>query len=122
MISARQAFEAEWQQARTAWRTGDLNLAFHHLERSHILGQRHTWLHVRSHLGMGWVGWLRSDAGELLGQAMRVLAALLFSSIWVPAGNTGGANVNPFKPMSIPPDLADILRAEEFRRATQRNR
>ncbi|RFA29999.1 hypothetical protein CAI21_08880 [Alkalilimnicola ehrlichii] len=32
----------------------------------------------------------------------------------IPAGNTGGANVSPFKPMPIPPDLAELI--DEARR------
>ena len=41
-----QAFEHEWRLARAARRAGDLDRAFHHLERAHILGQRHTGRHV----------------------------------------------------------------------------
>ena len=31
------------------------------------------------------------------------------SIFWVPTGNTGGANVNPFKPMPVPDDLRPYL-------------
>lgn len=106
------AFDQEWESARVARRDGDLDLAFHHLERAHILGQRLTWRHVRSHVGMLWIGWLRSDAREIFGQVLRILAAAMFSRIWVPAGNTGGANVSPIKPMPVPPDLQGLLDAE----------
>jgi hypothetical protein len=34
-----------------------------------------------------------------------MLAALTKSKIWVPVGNTGGANVSPFRPMAVPEDL-----------------
>ncbi len=33
----------------------------------------------------------------------------------VPAGNTGGSNVSPFKPMVIPEDLRNILNATAHR-------
>ena len=95
--------------ARAASRAGDLNRAFHHLERAHILGQRHTWRHIKSHLGMLQVGWQRADRREIVGQAVRIAAAALFSRIWVPVGNTGGANVSPIKPMPVPPDLRALL-------------
>jgi hypothetical protein len=83
--------------------------AFHHLERAHILSQRHTLAHVRSHLRMWSWAWRQRQPRELLGQATRILAAALFSRIWVPEGNTGGSNVSAIQPMPIPADLRDLL-------------
>ena len=37
------------------------------------------------------------------------LAALVMSRLWVPVGNTGGANVNPLQPMPIPDALRDVM-------------
>ena len=111
-MGVRDAFELEWQAAAAARRAGDLDRAFGHLERAHILGQRRTWLHVRSHVGMWRVGWQRGDARELFGQSTRMLAALLFSRIWIPVGNTGGANVSAMQPMPVPADLQAILDME----------
>ena len=113
MQTLAQAFEHEWRQARVARLAGDLDRAFHNLERAHILGQRHTGRHVRSHLGMLHVGWLRSDAREILGQLARIAAAAVFSRIWVPVGNTGGANVSATRPMPVPADLQALLDAGE---------
>jgi hypothetical protein len=56
------------------------------------------------------VGWERRDSRELVAQLVRFVAALMFSRIWVPVGNTGGANVSAFRAMDIPDDLAAILR------------
>ncbi len=108
------AFDQEWACAQVARRDGDLDLAFHHLERAHILGQRLTWRHVKSHIGMLQIGWLRSDAREIVGQVSRIVAAALFSRIWVPAGNTGGANVSALQPMPVSPDLQALLDAERI--------
>ena len=105
----RQAFENEWSQARAAREAGQLDVAFAHLERAHILGQAFTWPHVKSHLGMLHVGWLRADAREIFGQLTRIVAASVFTRFWVPVGNTGGANVSPTQPMPIPADLQAIL-------------
>jgi hypothetical protein len=113
MTALEQAFATEWNHARRARLAGDHAQAFRHLERAHILGQRRTWLHVKSHLGMLRIGWLRSDARELLGQLLRIGAALLFSRVWVPAGNTGGANVSPVRPMPVPADLRELLEPRE---------
>ncbi|MFY2765434.1 DUF3703 domain-containing protein [Arenimonas sp. MALMAid1274] len=104
-----QAFDAEWRLAEAARRAGHFDRAFHHLERAHILGQRRTWRHVKSHLGMLRVGWQRRDRREIRGQLLRIAAAAVFSRIWVPVGNTGGANVSPTLPMDVPPDLRALL-------------
>ena len=105
----RAAWDAEMPAARAAERGGNLDAAFAHLERAHILGQRNTLAHTRAHLHMLRIGWRRRDLRELAGQLLRIPAALTKSLIWVPAGNTGGANVSPFRPMPVPPDLQALL-------------
>lgn len=103
------AYRNELALADAAQARGALDAAFAHLERAHILGQRHTLAHSRSHWRMLRLGWTRRDRREILGQLPRIAAALTKSLIWVPAGNTGGANVNPFKPMPVPGDLRPFL-------------
>jgi hypothetical protein len=105
----REAFKHEWSLAGTARDAGEFDAAFYHLERAHILGQRSTRLHVRSHVGMLGVAWHRRDARELAVQLTRIVAAALFSRLWVPIGNTGGANVSATRPMPVPSDLQAIL-------------
>jgi len=109
----RRRLQKEWEQADCCCEQQQWTLAFHHLERAHILSQRYPFWHARVHIYMLKVGWRQGSVREVLGQSMRTVAALLFSYIWVPAGNTGGANVSAFKPMPIPDDLGEILRAEE---------
>ena len=104
-----QAYEAELRLGLDAVARQDLQLAFERFERAHILGQRHTWRHVRAHLAMLRIGWRRRDFREVRGQLSRILAAAVFSRIWVPEGNTGGANVSAFERMPIPEDLRRIL-------------
>lgn len=87
----------------------DFDSAFRHFERAHILGQRSTIAHARAHVGMLRIGWARRDLREILGQLSRIVAALLFSRIWVPVGNTGGANVSAFRAMPVPDDLSALL-------------
>lgn len=105
----RAAYDNEMAQARRAEAAGDLDAAFSHLERAHILGQRNTRAHTRAHLHMLRIGWRRRDLRELAGQLLRIPAALTKSLIWVPVGNTGGANVSAIKPMPIPADLKPYL-------------
>lgn len=105
----RDALNLELGAAAAREATGDLAAAFAHLERAHILSQRHAFAHAGVHLRMWRIGWKRRDAREVLGQTTRTVAALLFSRLWVPVGNTGGANVSPLRPMPIPEDLARWL-------------
>lgn len=106
----RRALQVEFDAAHAAVRAGELDAGFRHLERAHVLGQAFVIPHVKSHLGMLRVGWLRRDFREIFGQLLRVPGAAIGSLVGhVPLGNTGGANVPPFQSMPIPDDLADIL-------------
>jgi hypothetical protein len=107
----RRAIQLELDAAEHAIAVRELGLAFGHLERAHVLGQAFVVPHVKSHLGMLRVGWLRRDPKEVFGQLLRVPGAALGSLLGhVPLGNTGGANVPPFRSMPIAEDLAEILR------------
>jgi hypothetical protein len=108
----RQALDAELALALRHEREHALDQAFAHLERAHVLSQRHAFAHTGVHLRMWRIGWKRRDAREVLGQSTRALAALLFSRLWVPVGNTGGANVSAFRPMPVPDDLRALLAQE----------
>jgi len=105
----RQAYLQELALGRSSFGRRDYDAAMHHLERAHILGQRYTLSHVHTHWWMLRVGLARTDAQEIVGQVLRLVAALAFSRIWVPIGNTGGANVSALKPMPVPEDLKPLL-------------
>lgn len=105
----RQAYEAEMTTAISQYNTGNLKPAFTHLERAHILGQSFPIAHARTHWWMLKVGWKDRDLIEVSGQIPRIIGALLFSKIWVPVGNTGGARVPPFRSMPISEDLRSLL-------------
>ena len=105
----RTAYVAELSAAKAATIGGKAEVAFHHLERAHILSQRHTWEHVHVHWLMLRLGASVRAWGEVLGQVSRIVAAAVFSRIWVPIGNTGRANVSAVKPIAIPDDLRSVL-------------
>lgn len=107
--SLRTAFHAEMQAMHKYLAAAEYDAAFSRLERAHILGQKNTWQHTQVHLWMLRLGWQQRDVREVLGQLLRIPAALLFSRLWVPIGNTGGANVSAIRPMPVPDDLAAIL-------------
>ena len=107
----RAAYEAEALAARAAWRRGDLDAAFGLLERAHILGQPWAGPHSWTHWMMLPIGWRRRDGREIRGQLLRLAAGGLLS--WaglLPVLNTGGADVSPTQPMSLPEDLARLCR------------
>ncbi|MBX3431231.1 MAG: DUF3703 domain-containing protein [Hyphomonadaceae bacterium] len=109
-IRIRAYVDAEFTASQTAERAGDTTAAFQHLERAHILGQRSTVQHVRVHMRMLWWGIRNHKAREVVGQFTRVIGAA--TKTWIgliPSGNTGGANVSPFKPMTISDDLAELI-------------
>lgn len=105
----RRAFDQEAESARTGLANGDLDVAFRHLERAHVLGQPWPGPHSWTHWMMLQVGWRRRDGREVRGQLVRLMAGGLLSLLgWLPVGNTGGANVPATKPMLIPDDLAAL--------------
>ncbi len=94
--------DAELRAARA-----DAEHEFAHLERAHVLGQASTREHVRVH-------WRMLLLGLAASRCARVRSARCFassarprrrSSAWCPAGNTGGANVSPVRPMPLDPEL-----------------
>ena len=103
------AIEHAFQQAGHAMRAKQRADAFQWLERAHILSQRQPLLHARSHWLMLALGWQTGDYREVAGQIPRLFAALLFSRVWVPVGNTGRSRVSAFKPMPVPEQLQTLL-------------
>lgn len=105
-------WDLEVSAAARAEASGDPNLAFRHLERAHILGQHSTWLHTRTHILMMRWGLCRASSREVAGQIFRIFGAVTKTAFGlIPAGNTGGANVSPFRKMPVPPDLKLIMDA-----------
>jgi hypothetical protein len=103
------AYDSEISLARLALRCRNHDACFAHLERAHVLAQRMTGPHTHVHGLMLVAGARRRDWREVIGQVPRLLASLLFSRLWVPAGNTGRARVGALKPMPIPEDLRRLM-------------
>lgn len=99
------AFEDEMTRARTCYSNDDYNQCFEHLERAHILGQRHYVAHVRNHYWMYKVALKKWDLREVAGQVVRMIMSVGSLVGVVPLGNNGRARVSPIKPMPIPKDL-----------------
>ena len=102
--------ESEILAAYQAEARGKPEVAFSHLERAHILGQTSTVEHVRVHCHMFLWGIRQRNVRETLGQLLRIVGAATGTAFGlVPKGNTGGTNVNSFKSMPIPPELAALI-------------
>lgn len=105
----RAALEQAFVEGEAALLRGDPGAAYAWLERAHILSQRMPLRHAWSHWLMLRAGWQARDWQEVAGQLPRILAALIFSRLWVPLGNTGRARVNAFQPMPLSEELRRLL-------------
>jgi hypothetical protein len=91
---------------------GNLQQAWHHLERAHVLAQAWPREHSYVHWRMLLFGIHIKSGKEIIGQIPRLLVGGVKSFVGhIPVGNTGGANVPPLLEMEIPADLAAILLA-----------
>jgi hypothetical protein len=102
--------EAELGNGRRSRSVGDTQQEFIHLERAHVLGQESTYWHVKVHVSMLLWATRNRSVRETLGQIFRIVGAATKTAFGlVPQGNTGGANVSPFKKMPIEPELATLI-------------
>lgn len=102
--------EQELADANLHRKNNDAQREFYHLERAHVLGQESTYWHVKVHVLMLMWGIRNRAPKEIIGQIMRILGAAATTAVGlVPKGNTGGANVSPFKKMPISEDLELLI-------------
>lgn len=107
----RPYFELEIKAYTTNIRKGNLQTAWQHLERAHIIGQAFPYEHSYAHWKMLQFGIKIKSAKEIVGQIPRLLVGGVKSFVGkVPTGNTGGANVSALKPMPIANDILDIFK------------
>ncbi len=106
-----ESYRKELRSYKEKFKEGNLSMAWHHLERAHILGQSWPREHNHVHWLMLRFGFHIKDSKEIIGQIPRLLIGGIKSFVGnVPLGNTGGANVPPLKPMDIAEDLSLILK------------
>jgi hypothetical protein len=105
-----EAFEKEIASARALMRRDEHDQALLHLERAHVLGQRHVVPHVRSHWLMLRVAVHRREPAAMLGQAARIALGAVGSLVGsVPTGNTGGTNISMFARLPIDAELLELM-------------
>lgn len=103
-------FDSELYQYNLELLQGDLQKAWNHLERAHIIGQQYPFAHSFVHWKMLQFGFRIKSAKEIFGQIPRLIFGGVKSFVGkIPTGNPGGANVPPLKPFPIAQDLQEIL-------------
>lgn len=104
-------FNKELRKYKNALITADLNLAWQHLERAHIIGQRYPFAHSYVHWEMLQFGFRIKNTKEIIGQLPRLLVGGVKSFVGkVPVGNPGGANVPPLQSFPIAEDIQLIFK------------
>lgn len=103
-------YEKELTEAANAFKLQHFQVSWQYLERAHILGQPYPCAHTFVHLKMLQFGIRTRNIKEVIGQVPRLLVGGVKSFVGkIPVGNTGGADVTPFKPMQIPHDLQQLI-------------
>lgn len=103
-------YQKELQSYRKELKAGNLQRAWQHLERAHIIGQSFPYEHSYVHWKMLQFGFRIKSGKEIMGQIPRLLIGGVKSFVGkVPIGNTGGANIPPLKPLPIAPELEQLL-------------
>ena len=88
----------------------NLQAAWNHLERAHIIGQRYPYAHSYVHWKMLLFGFKIKSIKEIGGQIPRLFVGGVKSFVGkVPVGNPGGSNVPPLKPFPIEKELLEIF-------------
>ncbi len=99
------AFAQRLDAGYAALRAGHADRAYALFEEAHVLGQARTVSHVRSHWAFLCWSVRFGDRRETSGQGPRLVAAALFTWLWMPRGNTGGARIGAFETRPIPSSL-----------------
>lgn len=106
----RPHYQKELQSYQKELQAGNLQRAWQHLERAHIIGQSFPYEHSYVHWKMLQFGFMIKSGKEIIGQIPRLLIGGVKSFVGkVPIGNTGGANIPPLKPLPIDPELEQLL-------------
>ena len=106
---------AELEQSQRYLVNRQPDSAFKHLENAHVLGQESTYWHVKAHIRMAKWAVHQRQPKEFFGQILRIVGAATKTFVGlVPTGNTGGANISPFKPLPLSLKHQDIIEKAKF--------
>lgn len=103
-------FDEALQNYETEFLKGNLQTAWHYLERAHIIGQRYPYSHSWVHWKMLQFGFKIKSIKEIMGQIPRLIFGGIKSFVGkVPIGNPGGANVPALKSFPIDEEIQVIF-------------
>jgi len=106
----RLAFDREIALGKELIASGNLEHAFKHLERAHVLGQTFVGAHAKAHWLMLGLELRRARMAAAFGQVVRLVLGVIGSAVGVvPVGNTGGTDISMFKRLPIAPELQEII-------------
>jgi hypothetical protein len=109
--SLRPYFNEEINAYYTSLQEHNLQLAWRHLEKAHVIGQAYPLPHSYVHWKMLQFGIRIKSIKEVIGQIPRFLVGGVKSFVGtIPVGNTGGANVPPLKPLPIEQEIIAIFK------------
>jgi hypothetical protein len=104
-------YSKELASFRYALKNNELNTAWNHLERAHVIGQAYPIEHSAVHLKMLQFGIRIKSSKEVIGQIPRLLVGGVKSFVGIiPVGNTGGANIPPLKSLPIDPEIKQVFK------------
>ena len=104
-------FQKELNDFQMQMQLKNFHLAWNHLERAHIIGQKYPFSHNLVHWEMLKFGFIIKDVKEIAGQIPRLVFGGVKSFVGkVPTGNPGGANVPPLKKFPIQKEILEIFR------------
>lgn len=103
-------FLAELTDYKSEMQKGNLQKAWQHLEKAHVIGQAYPYEHSYVHWKMLIFGFRIKSGKEILGQIPRLIFGGVKSFVGtIPVGNTGGANVPPLRPLPISEEIQLIF-------------
>lgn len=109
--SLKPFYEKELKMYFQCLKNGELQLAWNHLERAHVIGQAYPWEHSYVHWKMLGFGIRIKSMREILGQLPRLLVGGVKSFVGkIPKGNTGGADIPPLRTLPIEEDIQAIFK------------
>ena len=109
--SLRLYYEREISSYYNCLSDENLQQAWRHLEKAHVIGQAYPLQHSYVHWKMLQFGFRIKSRKEIAGQIPRLLVGGVKSFVGkIPVGNTGGSNVPPLKPLPIDPEIMEMFR------------
>jgi hypothetical protein len=109
--SLKPYFDDELKAYYSSVKDNNLHQAWQHLEKAHVIGQAYPFQHSFVHWKMLRFGIRIKSSKEVIGQIPRLLVGGVKSFVGkIPIGNTGGADIPPFKSLPLEQEILEIFK------------